>query len=38
VEQLSDNAAANMTAQEILARIQQAQQERGTSQAEVVAK
>jgi hypothetical protein len=38
VEQLSDNPAAKMTAQEIAQRVQQAQQERGTSQVAVAAK
>ncbi len=38
VDQVSDNPAAKMTAQEISARIQQAQQERGTSQAAMAAK
>jgi hypothetical protein len=38
VEQLSDSPAAQMTAQEIARRIQQAQQERGTSQVAVGAK
>ena len=37
VEQLTDNPAAKMTAQEIAQRLQQAQQQRGTSQATTVA-
>jgi hypothetical protein len=37
VDQVSDNPAAKMTAQEIMARIQQAQQQRGSSQAAVAA-
>ena len=37
VEQLSDNPAAKMTAQEIAQRVQQAQQQRGASQAAVAA-
>ncbi len=37
VEQLSDNPAARVTAQEIAERVQRAQQQRGTSQATVAA-
>ena len=37
VEQLTDNPAARMTAQEIAQRVQQAQQQRGASQAAVAA-
>ena len=37
VEQLSDNPAAKLTAQEIAARVQQAQQQRTVSQAAVAA-
>jgi hypothetical protein len=37
VEELSDNPAAKMTAQEIAERVQKAQQQRSTSQAAVAA-
>ena len=38
VDQLADNPAAKITAQEIAQRVEQAQQQRGTSQAAVAAK